>query len=66
MTNELTMLLSGHGLAQIRDASILSYIPIKVAQYYSPGNRRVRALGNPRNVIGISGTSQHTSDLTIR
>ena len=25
MTNELTMLLSGHGLAQIRDAAILSY-----------------------------------------
>ena len=26
MTNDLTMLLSGRGLAQIRDATILSYV----------------------------------------
>ena len=64
MTNELTMILCGRGLAQRRDATILSHI--EVAQYYSPGNRRIHALGTPRNGIGISGTTSrlHTSDLT--
>ena len=35
---------------------------IGVTQYYSPGNRRVHALGDPQNGIGISGTRLHSSD----
>ena len=58
MTNELAMLLSGGGLAQLRDAAIPSYI----YHWHNTIHQAIddiRALGNPGNGIGISGTRLH-------
>ena len=56
MTNELTMLLSGRGFAQIRDAAILSYMYRWHNTIHQAIGVYIHALGNPRNGIKISGT----------
>ena len=52
MTNELTMALK---CSWIRlNEGCRNPVFILVGQYYSPGNRRIHALGNPWNGIGIA------------
>ena len=53
------MLLSGRGLAQLRDAAILSYILYMWHNTIHLAIDDIHALGNPWNGIGISRTRLH-------